>query len=82
MVFDLRHVELAKQSGSARYFLLPFLLVRSSGRLVALDRSPRVSSKIENQQYQGIPQGQKDRDRAIKNKKNKNKRHSGKSLPR
>lgn len=82
MVFDLRHVELAKQSESARYFLLPFLLVRSCRRLVALDRSPRVSSRTENQRYQGIQWGQKDRDRAIKNKKNKNKRHSRKSLPR
>lgn len=38
MVFDLRHVQWAKQLGSASYFLLPFFLVRSSGREKALDR--------------------------------------------
>lgn len=38
MVFDLRHVEQAKQLGSASYFLNPFFLVRSSERQKALDR--------------------------------------------
>lgn len=62
MVFDLRRVQRAKQLGSATDFRLSFLLVRSSGRQMALHRDPQcitLDQRISSARICNRAKGQK-----------------------